>query len=122
MATDSNADAIKAHIAAKPIKGSTQEWRQWAKTKPNRAERAKATINEMNEAEEAEESIPTTNTRPNSKARKEQVAKWQKTRPESGAHKATTPEGAEQRRQNMIEWAQWNPNRRSNANRGAKGK
>jgi hypothetical protein len=115
-------ETVTEHTARKPVGGSTAQWRQWAKEKPNRAERAKATIKEMNEAEEAEEAIPTTNTRTNTKARKAAVAKWQKSRPESGAHKATTKEGAEQRRANMIEWAQWNPNKRSNANRAAKKK
>jgi hypothetical protein len=115
-------ETVKEHTARKPTGGSTQEWRQWAKTKPNRVERAKATIQEMNESEEAEETIPNTMTKTNSKARKDVVRKWQEKRPESGAHKAKTKEEAEIRRNNMIKWADGNPNKRSNATRASKGK
>jgi len=115
-------ETVTEHTARKPMGGSTAQWRQWAKEKPNRAANAKATIKEMNESEEAEETIPNTMTKTNSKARKEVVKKWQSKRPESGAHKAKSKEEAEARRNNMIAWAQANPNRRSNANRAAKGK
>jgi hypothetical protein len=113
-------ETIEDHSKRKPLGGSTSEWRQWAKSKPNRTARAKATIKEMNESEEAEESIPNTMTKANSKARNEVVRKWQRSRPESGAHKAKSKEEAEQRRNNMIAWAEKNPNRRSNANRAVK--
>ena len=62
----------------------------------------------------------TTNTRSGTKARKEQVGKWQGARPVTGKGGAKSDAEKEAKRQKMIQWAQWNPNKRSNAQRAVK--
>ena len=100
--------------SARPPHGSSSEdFKEWAKRNPNRDANAKERIKEFN-------AEPTTGTRSNSKARKDVVSKWKKARPVSGKGGATSPEEKEAKRQDMIQWAKWNPNKKSNAQRARK--
>jgi len=102
--------------SSRPVHGSsTEDFKEWAKQNPNRAANAAQRIKEFNQE-------PTTMTRSNSKARKEVVQKWKKARPVSGKGGATSKEEKEAKRKDMISWAKWNPNKKSNAERAKKAK
>jgi hypothetical protein len=98
---------------SRPAEGdSGAQWKNWAKKNPNRESQAIKI-----KAAAARGSLPTTMTTEGTKAREKSVEKWKAARPESGARKATDAAGANARRQNMIAWAKWNPNKLENAQR-----
>jgi hypothetical protein len=89
--------------AARPPQGASgKEFAEWAKQNPNRKANANERLKEFNEE-------PTTGTVANTPARAEMVESWKSKRP-SG------------KREEMIEWAKWNPNKGSNARRAKKDK
>lgn len=101
--------------ANKPASGSsTSEWKDWAKSNPNRA------INAAARKREAAKQ-PTTMSKEGTEARKKVVAKWQAARPVSGKGKSKTDADKAARRQQMKDWAKWNPNKAENAQRATKG-
>ena len=101
--------------ASRPAHGSsTADFKNWAKQNPNRIANARTRLKEFEEE-------PTTATRAGSNARKDVVAKWQAARPVSGKGGAKSDSDKEQKRQTMIDWASWNPNKKTNANRAIKG-
>lgn len=102
-----------------PKSGTNETWRQWAMANPNRAVNAKKALAET-DPNNPDFVATTTNTRSGTKARKEQVGKWQGARPVTGKGGAKSPSEKEAKRQKMIQWAQWNPNKRSNAQRAVK--
>jgi hypothetical protein len=104
-----------------PKTGTGQSWRQWAMENPNRKASAKKAIRET-DPNDPDFIATTTSTRTGSKAREVQVGKWQGARPVSGKGGAKSPSEKEAKRQKMIQWAQWNPNKRSNAQRVVKKK
>lgn len=106
--------------ASSPKTGTGQTWRQWAMENPNRKSSAKKAIRETDPNSE-DFVATTTSTKTGSSARGAAVAKWRSKRPVTGKGGAKTPSEKEAKRQEMIEWAQWNPNKRSNAQRVVKG-
>lgn len=101
--------------ANRPKSGSsTKDWKNWAKTNPNRKVQAKKAVVETKQT-------PTTMTKANTPDRKAMVKKWQAARPVSGKGKSKSDEEKAQRRNQMKNWAKWNPNRGSNARRTLKG-
>ena len=104
-----------------PKSGTGQTWRQWAMENPNRKANAKKALAET-DPNDPNFVATTTSTRTGSKAREVQVGKWQGARPVSGKGGAKSDADKEAKRQKMIQWAQWNPNKRSNAQRAVKKK
>lgn len=102
-----------------PKSGTNETWRQWAMANPNRAVNAKKALAET-DPNNPNFVATTTNTRSGTKARDAQVGKWQGARPVTGKGGAKSPSEKEAKRQKMIQWAQWNPNKRSNAQRAVK--
>lgn len=102
-----------------PKTGTGETWRQWAMTNPNRKANAKKALAET-DPNSPDFVATTTNTRSGTKARDAQVGKWQKARPVTGKGGAKSDAEKEKKRQKMIQWAQWNPNKRSNAQRALK--
>lgn len=101
--------------ASRPKSGSSnKEWKDWAKANPNYKVNA-------GKAEREARKEPTTMTRANTPERKKMVKKWQAARPVSGKGKSKTDSDKAERRQKMVDWAKWNPNKGSNARR-ARGK
>lgn len=98
---------------------STEAWKNWAKANPNRASQAKKAEAETN-PKSPNFKATTTSSKTGSKARKEAVAKWQKARPVSGRGASMSDAEKEERRNAMKNWAKWNPNKRSNAQRAIK--
>jgi len=96
--------------ASSPLSGSGQSWSEWGKSNPNREENA-----ESRKAELQKE--PTTATKANTPQRDEMVAKWKAARPVTGKGGAKSDADKEKKRQDMISWAKWNPNKGTNANR-----
>lgn len=104
-----------------PKSGTGQTWRQWALENPNRKASAKKALAET-DPNDPDFVATTTSTRTGSKAREAQVGKWQGARPVSGKGGAKSDADKEAKRKKMIQWAQWNPNKRSNAQRVVKKK
>lgn len=107
--------------ASSPKTGTGQSWRQWAMANPNRKASAKKALAET-DPNDPDFIATTTGTRTGSKAREAQVGKWQGARPVTGKGGAKSDAEKEAKRQKMIQWAQWNPNKRSNAQRVVKKK
>lgn len=103
-----------------PKTGTGESWRQWALANPNRKVNARKTIRET-DPKDPNFVATTTETRGGTKARSAQVGKWQSKRPVSGKGGSKSDAEKQARRQKMIEWAEWNPNKRSNAQRAVKG-
>jgi hypothetical protein len=102
--------------ANKPASGSsTSDWKEWAKGNPNRS------INASARKQEAKKQ-PTTMSKEGTEARKKVVAKWKAARPISGKGSSKTDQDKAVRRQQMKDWAKWNPNKADNAARATKGK
>ena len=100
--------------ASRPPEGaSSAEFAAWAKNNPNRIANANERLKELN-------TEPTTATSANTPARDEVVSKWRANMPQGGAGVTDSAEGAEKRRKDFITWAQWNPNKGSNARRAKK--
>lgn len=104
-----------------PKTGTGQTWRQWAMENPNRKASAEKALRET-DPNSPDFVATTTGTRSGSKARDAQVGKWQGKRPLSGKGASKSDAEKQARRQKMITWAQWNPNKRSNAQRVVKKK
>lgn len=104
-----------------PKTGTGQTWRQWAMENPNRKSSANKAIRET-DPNSPDFVATTTNTRTGSKERQESVSKWKSKRPVSGKGPSKSDAEKQARRQKMITWAQWNPNKRSNAQRVVKKK
>jgi hypothetical protein len=93
-----------------PTSGSGQSWSEWSKLNPNRGANA-----QQRKAEFQKE--PTTATRAGTTQRDEMVAKWKDARPVSGKGGAKSDADKDKKRQTMVEWAKWNPNKGTNAGR-----
>lgn len=104
-----------------PKTGTGQTWRQWAMENPNRKSSANKAIRET-DPNSPDFVATTTNTRTGSKERQDSVSKWKSKRPVSGKGPSKSDAEKQARRQKMITWAQWNPNKRSNAQRVVKKK
>lgn len=104
-----------------PKTGTGQTWRQWAMENPNRKSSANKAIRET-DPNSPDFVATTTNTRTGSKERQESVSTWKSKRPVSGKGPSKSDAEKQARRQKMITWAQWNPNKRSNAQRVVKKK
>lgn len=105
---------------SRPKSGSsTEAWKKWAKANPNRPAQAKKAEAETN-PKSPNFKATTTSSKTNSKARTEAVDKWKKARPVSGRGASTTDAEKAERREAMKNWAKWNPNKRSNAQRAIK--
>ncbi len=96
--------------ASSPLSGSGQSWSEWGKSNPNREANAQSRKAEFQKE-------PTTATKANTPQRDEMVAKWKSARPVTGKGGAKSDEDKEKKRQDMISWAKWNPNKGTNANR-----
>lgn len=96
-----------------PHGSSSKDFAEWAKNNPNRIANANERLKEFN-------TEPTTATTEGTPARAEMVSKWKANMPQGGTGIADSAEGAEQRRKDFITWAQWNPNKGSNARRAKK--
>lgn len=96
-----------------PQGASGKEFSEWAKKNPNRIANANQRLKEF-------DTEPTTATAANTPARDEVVSKWRSAMPQGGAGVTDSAEGAAKRRQDFITWAQWNPNKGSNARRAKK--
>ncbi len=96
--------------ASSPLSGSGQSWSEWGKSNPNREANAQSRKAEFQKE-------PTTATKANTPQRDEMVAKWKAARPVTGKGGAKSDEDKEKKRQDMISWAKWNPNKGTNANR-----
>jgi hypothetical protein len=104
-----------------PKTGTGQSWRQWAMENPNRKASAKKAIRET-DPNDPDFVATTTSSRTGSKERQAAVSTWKSKRPVTGKGGAKTPSEKEAKRKEMIAWAQWNPNKRSNAQRVVKKK
>lgn len=105
---------------SRPKSGSsTEAWKKWAKANPNRPAQAKKAEAETN-PKSPNFKATTTSSKTGSKARTEAVEKWKKARPVSGRGASTTDAEKAERREAMKNWAKWNPNKRSNAQRAIK--
>ena len=93
-----------------PMVKSTAAMADWAKQNPNRLANARQSLREFQDN-------PTTATRARTPERDEMVAKWQAARPVSGKGGATSDAEKQHKQDQMIEWAQWNPNKGTNARR-----
>lgn len=101
--------------AKRPVSGaSSSDWKDWAKANPNRSINASARKREATEQ-------PTTMSKEGTAARKKVVAKWKAARPVSGKGKSKTDADKAARREQMKNWAKWNPNKADNAQRALKG-
>jgi len=100
---------------------STNDWKNWAKTNPNRKVQARKALAET-DPKSPKFVATTTQTKANTPERKAAVAKWKSARPVSGKGGAKTDADKEAKRNQMRNWAKWNPNKRSNARRTTKGK
>lgn len=89
---------------------SSAEFSAWAKQNPNRIANARERLKEFNDE-------PTTGTRAGSSSRNEVVSKWKEARPVAGKGGAKSDAEKEKKRQSMIDWAKWNPNKGTNARR-----
>jgi hypothetical protein len=97
--------------AARPAHGSsTSDFKNWSKQNPNRIANARERLKEFKEE-------PTTSTIAGTQAREEVVAKWKESRPVAGKGTAKSDQEKEAKRQTMIQWAKWNPNKATNARR-----
>jgi hypothetical protein len=100
--------------ASRPPEGASgAEFAAWSKQNPNRIANANQRLKEFN-------ADPTTITTANTPARDKVVSKWKAKMPKGGSGIADSAEGAEKRRKDFITWAQWNPNKGSNARRAKK--
>lgn len=111
-ASPEDTNAWKAEMPKSGV-SSGQQWSQWAKRSPNREAQAEAAIKETRE-------MPTTMKRVGTPEREEMVSTWKSKRPVSGKGGAKSDEDKEEKRNKMIEWAKWNPNRGSNSRRAKK--
>lgn len=109
MARAKRADTV-AWKQQQPEVKSTGAMADWAKQNPNRLANARERLKEFQDE-------PTTATRARTPEREDVVAKWKAARPVSGKGGAKSDADKEQKRQKMIDWADWNPNKGTNARR-----
>lgn len=116
MANKKKADSSEWKKQRPKHGSSTKTFRDWAKKNPNRVVRAKEAIKET-DPNSSSFIATTTETKLGTPARKEAVKKWQAARPVSGKGKSKTDQEKKNRQDLMVNWSQWNPNKRSNAQR-----
>lgn len=104
-----------------PKTGTGQSWRQWAMENPNRKASARKAIRET-DPKSKDFVATTTSTKEGTAARESAVGTWKSKRPVSGKGGAKSDADKAAKRQKMITWAQWNPNKRSNAQRAVRKK